>query len=82
MRGVSAIVCKPLLSVDDHTSKGGYAVMHGDEGYLFHKGSPAAEEVDAWVQDEARASQRYGCTVGILIKQRLQHLRAAGQKYD
>ena len=40
-----------------------WAVLFGDEGYMFHKGSNVAKKIDAWVQKELRDSQYRGCTV-------------------
>ena len=63
IRGVQAPVCKPLLSIGEHTTKGGVTVLYGDKGYMFHKGSNVAKKMDAWVQKELRDSQYRGCTV-------------------
>ena len=42
---------------------GGVAVMCGDKGYMFHKGSNVAKKIDAWIQKEMRDSQYHGCRV-------------------
>ena len=63
IRGVQAPVCKPLLSVGDYTTMGGVTVLHGDKGYMFHKGSNVAKKIDTWIQKELRDSQYRGCTV-------------------
>ena len=63
VRGVQAPVCKPLLSVGEYTTMGGVAVLYGDKGYMFHKGSNVAKKIDAWIQKELRDSQYRGCTV-------------------
>ena len=63
VRGVQAPVCKPMLSIGEYTSIGGVAVLYGDSGYLFHKGSKVAKKIDAWIQKEMRDSQYHGCTV-------------------
>ena len=60
---VQAPVCKPLLSVGEHTTMGGVTVLHGDKGYMFHKGSNVAKKIDAWIQKELRDSQYRGCTI-------------------
>ena len=41
----------------------GGAVLYGDEGYVFHKGSNVAKKIDAWIQKEMRDIQYQGCTV-------------------
>ena len=74
VRGVQAPVCKPLLSVGEYTTMGGVAVLYGDKGYMFHKGSNVAKKIDAWIQKEMRDSQYYGCTVAYEREQRVQHL--------
>ena len=43
IRGAQAPVSKPLLSVGEHTTKGGVTVLYGDKGYMFHKGSNVGE---------------------------------------
>ena len=48
---------KPLLSVGECTTTGGVTVLNGDKGYMFHKGSNVAKEIDAWIQKELRDSQ-------------------------
>ena len=58
-----APVCKPLLSVGEYTTMGGVTVLHGDKGYMFHKGSNVAKNIDSWIQKELRDSQYRGCTV-------------------
>ena len=63
IRGVQAPVCKPLLSVGEYTTMAGVTVLYGDKGYMFHKGSSVAKEIDAWVHRELRDSQYRGCTV-------------------
>ena len=63
VRGVQALVCKPLLSVGECTTMGGVTVLYGDKGYMFHKGSNVAKKIDAWIQKEMRDSHYYGCTV-------------------
>ena len=63
VRGVQALVCKPLLSVGEYTTMGGVTVLYGDNGYMFHKGSNVAKKIDAVIQKEMRDSQNYGCTV-------------------
>ena len=60
---VQALVCKPLLSVEEYTTTGGVTVLCGDKGYLFHKGSKVAKKIDAWIQKDMRDSQYHGCTV-------------------
>ena len=60
---MQAPVCKPLLSVGEYTTIGGVIVLYGDKGYMFHKGSNVAKNIDAWIQKEMRESQYYGCTV-------------------
>ena len=52
IRGVEALVCKPLLSVGEYTTKGGVTVLYADKGYMFHKGSNVAKKMDAWVQKD------------------------------
>ena len=54
VRGVQAPVCKPLLSVGEYTTTGGVTVLYGDKGYMFHKGSNVAKNIDAWIQKELR----------------------------
>ena len=61
VRGVQAPVCKPQLSVGEHTTMGGVTVLYGDNGHMFHKGSNVAKKNDAWIQKELRDSQYYGC---------------------
>ena len=63
VRGVQALVCKPLLSVGEYTTTGGVTVLYGDKGYMFHKGSNVAKKIDAWIQKELRDSQYRGCKV-------------------
>ena len=41
----------------------GGAVLYGDKGYMFHKGSNVAKKIDAWIQKEMRDLQYQGCTV-------------------
>ena len=41
----------------------GVTVLYGNKGYMFHKGSNVAKKNDAWIQEEMRDSQYYGCTV-------------------
>ena len=55
--GVQAPVCKPLLSVGEHTTMGGVTVLYDDKAHMFHKGSNVGKEIDAWVQKELRDSQ-------------------------
>ena len=62
IRGVQALMCKPLLSVGECTTMGGVAVLYGDKGYMFHKGSHVAKKIDI-CQKELRDSQYRGCTV-------------------
>ena len=38
-----APVCKPLLSVGEHTTMGGVNVLYGDKGYMFHRGFECCE---------------------------------------
>ena len=57
VRGVQALVCKPLLSVGEYTAMGGVTVFYGDKGYMFHKGSNVAKKIDAWIQKEMRDSK-------------------------
>ena len=45
---VQAQVCKPLLSFEKYTTKGGATVLYGDKGYIFHKGPTVTEKIDAW----------------------------------
>ena len=52
VRRVQAPVCKPLLSVGGNTTMGGVAVMHGDKGYLFHRGTNIAKKMEVWIQKE------------------------------
>ena len=82
VRGVQAPVCKPLLSVGEHTTMGGVTVLYGDKGYTFHKGSNVAKKVDAWVQKELRDSQNRGCTVAYKREQCVQHLLETERKHD
>ena len=63
VRGVQAPVCKPLLSGGEYTTMGGVSILCGDKGYLCHKGSNVAKNIDAWIQKKMRDSQYYGCTV-------------------
>ena len=63
VRGVQATVCKQLLSVGKHIMMGGVAVMYGDKGYLFHKGSNVAKKIEAWIQKEISSSQHHGSTL-------------------
>ena len=63
IRGVQALVCKPLLSVGEYTTKGGVTVLYGNKGYMFHKGSTVAKKIDAWIQKELRDSQYRGFTI-------------------
>ena len=56
VRGVQAPVCKPLLSVGEYTTMGGAAVMYGDKGYLFRKGSNVAKKMESWVLKEISSS--------------------------
>ena len=58
-RGVQTPVCKQLLSVGEHTTMGGVAVMYGDKGYLFHKGSNVPKKFEAWIQKEISSSQHH-----------------------
>ena len=62
VRGVQASVCKPLLPVGEYTTMGGVAVMYGDNGYLFHKGSNVTKKIEAWIQTEISSSQHHGST--------------------
>ena len=66
VRGVQAPVCKPLLSVGEHATMGGAAVMYGDKGCLFYKGSNVAKKMAACVPRE----------------QRVQHLHETERKRD
>ena len=79
VRGVQALVCKPLLSVGEYTTMGGVTVLCGDKGYMFHKGSNVAKKIDAWIQKELKDSQYRGCTVAYK-KQRVQHLHETKRK--
>ena len=63
VRGVQALVCKPLLSVGEYTTMGGVTVFYGDKGYMFHKSSNVAKKIDAWIQKELGDSQYRGCKV-------------------
>ena len=63
VRGVQAPVCTPLLSVGEYTTMGGFTVLYGDKGYMFHKGSNVAKKIDVWIQKEMRDVQYYDCTV-------------------
>ena len=51
------------MSVGAYTAMGGVTVLLGDKGYMFHKGSNVAKNIDAWIQKEMRDSQYYCCTV-------------------
>ena len=72
VRGVQALVCKPLLSVGDYATMDGVTVLYGDKCYLFHNGSNVAKEMSAWIQKEMRDSQYQGC---VQREQRIQHLQ-------
>ena len=59
-RGVQALVCKQLLSVGEHTTMGGVAVMYGDKGYLYPQGPRnVAKKFEAWIQKEISSSQHH-----------------------
>ena len=58
-RGVQAPVCKQLLSVGEHTTIGGVAVMYGDKGSLFHKGSNVPKKFEVWIQKDISSSQHH-----------------------
>ena len=45
VRSVQALICEPLLSVGEHTTTDGVIVLHGDKGYMFHKGSNIAKKL-------------------------------------
>ena len=68
VRGVQALVCKPLLSVGEYN--------------MFHKGSNVAKKIDAWVQKELRDSQYRGLHSCVQRKQRVQHLHETKKKQD
>ena len=41
----------------------GVAVMCGDKGHLFHKGSNVVKKIAAWIQREISNPQHHCCTV-------------------
>ena len=41
----------------------GVAVIDGDQGHLFNKGSNVARKIEAWIRMEISNSQHHGCTV-------------------
>ena len=82
VRGVQALVCQPLLSVGEYTTIGGVAIMYGDKGYLFHKGSNVAKNIEAWIQKEISSSHFHCCTVCVQREQREQYLHEAERKRD
>ena len=61
--GVQVPVCKPLISIGEHTTMRVVAVMCSDKVFLFHEGLNVAKKIDARIQKEMRDSQYYGCTV-------------------
>ena len=62
---------------------GGVTVLHGDKGYMLHKGSNVAMKIDAWIQEELRYSQYYGCTVAYKENNVYNtHLKPRGNKTD
>ena len=77
VRGVETLVYNPLLSVGEHTTMGGAAVMYGDKCYLFHKGSSVAKKIGS-----RRRSAKHNITVAQLRskKQRVQHPHDARRK--
>ena len=84
IRGVQALLCKPLLSVGEYTTKGGVTAMYVDEGYMLHKCSNVAKKIDAWVHQEFRDSRfsiprLYSC---VQRKQRVQHQSETKRKRD
>ena len=74
VRGVQALVCKPLLSVGEYTSMGGVTVLYCDKGYMFHKGSNVAKKIGVWIQkgvERFSIPRLHSC---VQRKQRVQHL--------